>query len=45
MNRAPCSFGNTIFINPAGKIAAVHTGQYKAQGTLDADIQSNALAG
>ena len=35
----------TIFINPAGKIVAVHTGQYEAQGTLDADVQANALGG
>jgi cytochrome c biogenesis protein CcmG/thiol:disulfide interchange protein DsbE len=35
----------TIFINPAGKIAYVHTGQYDAQGSLDADITSYALGG
>jgi cytochrome c biogenesis protein CcmG/thiol:disulfide interchange protein DsbE len=35
----------TIFLDPAGKIVAVHTGQYEAQGTLDADIQANALGG
>jgi thiol-disulfide isomerase/thioredoxin len=33
----------TIFIDRAGKIAYVHTGQYVAQGTLDQDIQSHAL--
>ncbi len=35
----------TIFINPAGKIVFVHTGQYDAQGILDQDIRSYALAG
>ncbi|HJS93355.1 MAG TPA: TlpA disulfide reductase family protein, partial [Solirubrobacteraceae bacterium] len=35
----------TIFIDRAGRIAAVHTGQYDAQGTLDAEIQANALGG
>ena len=35
----------TIFINPAGKVVHVHTGQYEAQGTLDADIKSYALGG
>jgi thiol-disulfide isomerase/thioredoxin len=35
----------TIFINRAGRIAAVHTGQYDAQGTLDAEIEANALGG
>ena len=35
----------TIFISPTGKVVAVHTGQYEAQGTLDADIQSNAPGG
>jgi cytochrome oxidase Cu insertion factor (SCO1/SenC/PrrC family)/thiol-disulfide isomerase/thioredoxin len=35
----------TIFINRAGRIAAVHSGQYDAQGTLDAEIQANALGG
>jgi cytochrome oxidase Cu insertion factor (SCO1/SenC/PrrC family)/thiol-disulfide isomerase/thioredoxin len=35
----------TIFINRAGKLTYVHTGQYDAQGTLDADIQSYALGG
>ena len=35
----------TIFIDRVGKIVAVHTGQYEAQGTLDADIESNALRG
>jgi cytochrome oxidase Cu insertion factor (SCO1/SenC/PrrC family)/thiol-disulfide isomerase/thioredoxin len=34
---------STVFINPAGKIVAVHTGQYEAQGTLDADIETNVL--
>jgi hypothetical protein len=35
----------TIFINRAGRIIAVHTGQYESQGTLDGDVQSNALGG
>jgi cytochrome c biogenesis protein CcmG/thiol:disulfide interchange protein DsbE len=35
----------TIFVNRAGRIAAVHTGQYDAQGTLDAEIQADALGG
>ena len=34
----------TIFINPAGRMT-LHTGQYEAQGTLDADVQTNALGG
>ena len=33
----------TFFINRAGRIIAVHTGQYMSQGTLDGDIQSYAL--
>jgi cytochrome oxidase Cu insertion factor (SCO1/SenC/PrrC family)/thiol-disulfide isomerase/thioredoxin len=33
----------TIFINRAGKIAATHIGQYDAQGTLNSEIQANAL--
>ena len=32
----------TIFINSAGKVAYVHTGQYDSQGTLDADVASYA---
>ena len=35
----------TIFINRAGKVAYVHTGQYDAQGSLDADIASHANGG
>ena len=35
----------TIFINPAGKVVHVHIGQYEAQGTLDADINTYALGG
>jgi hypothetical protein len=35
----------TIFINPAGKIVNVHTGEYESQGTLDGDLQSYALGG
>jgi cytochrome oxidase Cu insertion factor (SCO1/SenC/PrrC family)/thiol-disulfide isomerase/thioredoxin len=33
----------TIFINSAGKVVFVHTGQYDSQGTLDQDISSYAL--
>ena len=33
----------TVFINPAGKVAYVHTGQYDSQGSLDQDIESYAL--
>jgi cytochrome oxidase Cu insertion factor (SCO1/SenC/PrrC family)/thiol-disulfide isomerase/thioredoxin len=32
----------TIFIDRAGKVAYVHTGQYVAQGTLDQDVQTYA---
>ncbi len=35
----------TVFINPAGKVVYVHTGQYDSQGTLDSDISSYALSG
>jgi cytochrome oxidase Cu insertion factor (SCO1/SenC/PrrC family)/thiol-disulfide isomerase/thioredoxin len=35
----------TIFINSAGKITYVHTGQYDSQGTLNADIASYARSG
>ncbi len=35
----------TIFINRAGRIASVHTGQYDSQGTLDAQIEAGALGG
>jgi thiol-disulfide isomerase/thioredoxin len=35
----------TIFIDRGGRIAAVHSGQYDAQGVLDAEIQANALGG
>ena len=35
----------TIYINPAGKVVFVHTGQYDSQGTLDQDIGSYALGG
>lgn len=35
----------TIFINAAGKVTFVHTGQYDSQGTLDGDISSYALGG
>ncbi len=35
----------TIYINPAGKVVFVHTGQYDSQGTLDQDIRSYALGG
>jgi cytochrome oxidase Cu insertion factor (SCO1/SenC/PrrC family)/thiol-disulfide isomerase/thioredoxin len=32
----------TIFIDRAGKVVYVHTGQYESQGTLDADIANYA---
>jgi cytochrome oxidase Cu insertion factor (SCO1/SenC/PrrC family)/thiol-disulfide isomerase/thioredoxin len=35
----------TIFINRAGRVIAVHTGQYESQGALNGDIQNNALGG
>jgi cytochrome oxidase Cu insertion factor (SCO1/SenC/PrrC family)/thiol-disulfide isomerase/thioredoxin len=35
----------TIFINRAGKVAYVHSGQYDAQGTLDQDVGQYALGG
>ena len=35
----------TIFINRAGKVVYVHTGQYDSQGTLDGDITTYARAG
>ena len=33
----------TFFINRAGKVVEIHTGQYASQGTLDADIEQYAL--
>jgi hypothetical protein len=33
----------TIFVNRAGKVVYVHTGQYDAQGTLDQDVEQYAL--
>ncbi len=33
----------TIFVNRAGKVVSVHTGQYDSQGTLDADVDTYAL--
>ena len=35
----------TIFIDRSGKVSSVHTGQYDAQGSLDADINQYALGG
>jgi thiol-disulfide isomerase/thioredoxin len=35
----------TIFIDPAGEIVNVHTGDYESLGTLDGDVQSYALGG
>jgi cytochrome c biogenesis protein CcmG/thiol:disulfide interchange protein DsbE len=35
----------TIFINSAGKVTYIHTGQYDSQGTLNADIASYARSG
>jgi hypothetical protein len=36
---------STVFINRAGKIVWVTTGQYKSQGNLDSDIVTYALRG
>ena len=36
-------FPTTIFINPAGKVVFVHTGQYDTRAALDNDIQRYAL--
>jgi cytochrome oxidase Cu insertion factor (SCO1/SenC/PrrC family)/thiol-disulfide isomerase/thioredoxin len=33
----------TIYINRAGRVSYVHTGQYLSQGSLDADIKAHAL--
>jgi cytochrome oxidase Cu insertion factor (SCO1/SenC/PrrC family)/thiol-disulfide isomerase/thioredoxin len=35
----------TVYVNPAGKVTYVHTGEYASQGTLDADIQQYANSG
>jgi cytochrome c biogenesis protein CcmG/thiol:disulfide interchange protein DsbE len=35
----------TIFINRAGRVVYVHTGQYDSLGTLNEDIQSYGLGG
>ena len=35
----------TIFINPAGKVVYVHTGQYDSQGTLDSGHRQLCAAG
>jgi cytochrome oxidase Cu insertion factor (SCO1/SenC/PrrC family)/thiol-disulfide isomerase/thioredoxin len=35
----------TVFIDRAGKVVDVHTGQYASQATLDQDIKTYALAG
>jgi hypothetical protein len=35
----------TIFLDRTGKVVHVHIGQYGAQGTLEEDIKSYALAG
>ena len=34
----------TVFLGPDGKVVYVHIGEYDAQGTLDQDITSHALA-
>jgi cytochrome c biogenesis protein CcmG/thiol:disulfide interchange protein DsbE len=39
---APPDLPTTLFIDPAGKIVFVHTGQYDSQGTLDSDIATYA---
>jgi len=38
-------FPTTIFLNPAGKVVFVHTGQYDTEAALDNDIQRYALGG
>jgi cytochrome oxidase Cu insertion factor (SCO1/SenC/PrrC family)/thiol-disulfide isomerase/thioredoxin len=38
-------FPTTIFLNPAGKVVFVHTGQYDTEAALDNDIQRYALKG
>ncbi len=38
-------FPTTIFINPAGKVVFVHTGQYDTEAELDNNIQRYALGG
>jgi thiol-disulfide isomerase/thioredoxin len=35
----------TIYVNRAGKVVYVHTGQYGSQGTLDQDVEQYALGG
>jgi thiol-disulfide isomerase/thioredoxin len=35
----------TIFINRAGKVVEVHSGQYESQGSLDGDVAQYALGG
>ena len=35
----------TIFINRAGKVVYVHTGQYEVQGTINQDVNTYALGG
>jgi thiol-disulfide isomerase/thioredoxin len=35
----------TIFLDRAGKVLYLHSGQYEAQGTLDHDVESYALGG
>jgi hypothetical protein len=35
----------TIYIDPAGKVTYVHSGEYASQGTIDADIQQYANHG
>jgi cytochrome oxidase Cu insertion factor (SCO1/SenC/PrrC family)/thiol-disulfide isomerase/thioredoxin len=39
------SLPTTIFVNRAGKMAYVHSGQYEAPGTLDQDVEQYALGG
>jgi cytochrome c biogenesis protein CcmG/thiol:disulfide interchange protein DsbE len=36
---------STVFINRAGKVVHVQTGQYDAQGSLNGDVQTYALRG
>jgi hypothetical protein len=39
----PEGFPTTIFINSAGKVVYVHTGQYQSEAALDNDIRHYAL--
>jgi hypothetical protein len=44
-NSAISPGGNSVYIDPAGKVTYVHSGEYASQGTIDADIQQYANHG